>query len=258
MWVLDAESKKLASRPCTFVPGLYKIFDEILVNAADNKQRDPKMNKIDVTICAEDNFIRIRNNGKGIPVAVHEVHNVYVPELIFGQLLTGSNFDDDEEKTTGGRNGYGAKLANIFSTEFVVETADKGNSLKYTQTFRSNMSETGKPTITKYKGEDFTCITFYPDFQRFNMEGLDADIIALMSKRVYDLAGTNLAGGSKLKVTLNSEPVEITNFESYVGCYDGLEMPAAYTRVNDRWEVGVGISDGTFQQVGAYKADAPS
>ena len=51
---------------------------------------------------------------------MHSEHGCYVPELIFGHLLTGSNFDDDEKKTTGGRNGYGAKLANIFSTRFTV------------------------------------------------------------------------------------------------------------------------------------------
>ena len=71
------------------MPGLYKIFDEIIVNAADNKQRDPSMNKIEVTIDANDNSIRVWNNGQGIPVVIHQEHNIYVPELIFGHLLTG-------------------------------------------------------------------------------------------------------------------------------------------------------------------------
>lgn len=53
-----------------------------------------------------------------------EQHGIYAPELIFSNLLTSSNYDDDQKKTTGGRNGYGAKLANIFSTKFIVETAD--------------------------------------------------------------------------------------------------------------------------------------
>jgi DNA topoisomerase-2 len=111
MWVLESEQKKIVHRPITYVPGLYKIFDEIMVNAADNKQRDASMNRIDVTINVEENYIRVHNNGKGIPVVVHKEHNIYVPELIFGNLLTGSNFDDNEEKTTGGRNGYGAKVS---------------------------------------------------------------------------------------------------------------------------------------------------
>ncbi|NXK48681.1 TOP2A topoisomerase, partial [Chauna torquata] len=122
MWVFD-EDVGLNCRDVTFVPGLYKIFDEILVNAADNKQRDKNMSCIKVTIDPENNTISVWNNGKGIPVVEHKVEKVYVPALIFGQLLTSSNYDDDEKKVTGGRNGYGAKLCNIFSTKFTVETA---------------------------------------------------------------------------------------------------------------------------------------
>uniref|UniRef100_A0A673HT73 DNA topoisomerase 2 n=1 Tax=Sinocyclocheilus rhinocerous TaxID=307959 RepID=A0A673HT73_9TELE len=122
MWVFD-EDMGMNCRDITYVPGLYKIFDEILVNAADNKQRDKAMNCIKVNIDSENNTISVWNNGKGIPVVEHKVEKVYVPALIFGQLLTSSNYDDDEKKVTGGRNGYGAKLCNIFSIKFTVETA---------------------------------------------------------------------------------------------------------------------------------------
>ena len=82
MWVLDAETKHIVNRNCTHVPGLYKIFDEIIVNAADNKQRDPTMNRIEVTINPDENSIRVWNNGNGIPIAIHQEHNIYVPELV--------------------------------------------------------------------------------------------------------------------------------------------------------------------------------
>jgi len=247
MWVLDANN--IVNRQVTITPGLYKIFDEIIVNAADNKQRDPSMSKIEVALNAEEGSIRVWNNGNGIPVVMHSEHNVYVPELIFGHLLTGSNFDDDEEKTTGGRNGYGAKLANIFSTKFIVETADSASGLKYKQVFENNMSVKGTPSISKHSGSDYTCITFFPDFKRFKMDKLDEDTVALLSKRVYDIAGTNTAGGAKLHVHLNGQKVECKNFQSYIGKYQGLEAPCVFERINDRWEIGVGISDGTFQQV---------
>ena len=171
MWVLDANSGKMVNRQVTFTPGMYKIFDEIIVNAADNKQRDSTMNKIMVDIDSEEGFIKVWNNGNGIPVVMHEVEKCYVPELIFGNLLTGSNFDDKEQKTTGGRNGYGAKLANIFSTKFIVETFDSSRSLLYKQEFTDNMNVKGEPEIKKKStGTDFTSITFYPDFKRFKME----------------------------------------------------------------------------------------
>lgn len=131
LWVY--EDSEMVSRSVSYVPGLYKIFDEILVNAADNKQRDPKMDTVKVVIDVDNTLISVYNNGDGVPVEIHKEEGVYVPELIFGHLLTSSNYDDDQKKTTGGRNGYGAKLANIFSTEFVIETADGKRLKKYKQ-----------------------------------------------------------------------------------------------------------------------------
>src|SRR5436853_2647029 len=103
------------------------------------------MNTIKVNIDKEEGKISIYNNGKGIPVEIHKEENVWVPELIFGHLLTSSNYDDSDKKVTGGRNGYGAKLANIFSTEFIVETTDSTAGKRYRQTFKDNMSVTEKP-----------------------------------------------------------------------------------------------------------------
>ncbi|CAM9243193.1 unnamed protein product, partial [Phaeothamnion confervicola] len=255
MWVYDESADKLVLRPVAYTPGLYKIFDEILVNAADNKQRDPAMNRLDVTIEPSDGAgaggtLSVLNNGRGIPIAIHSEHKCYVPELIFGNLLTGSNFDDMEKKTTGGRNGYGAKLANIFSTEFTVETADGSASQRYTQTFRNNMQEKDEPLIEEYDGEDFTRVTFRPDWARFHMAGLDASTAALLGKRVYDMAACmGMAGGPRVRVTLNRRRLPVKSFRDYLGMFDGLEVPAAFGKVGERWEVGVGPSDGQFQQV---------
>merc|ERR1719262_214225 len=113
-------------RSITYVPALYKIFDEILVNSADNLQRDKSMNNIKVEIDPKQKRIKVSNNGKGLPIQIHKQHKVYVPELVFGHLLTSDNYDDSEKKVTGGRNGFGAKLTNIFSTRIIVETANRG------------------------------------------------------------------------------------------------------------------------------------
>lgn len=248
-WIYDQASGEIVNKTITFVPGLYKIYDEILVNAADNKQRDPSMSKIEISIDPDENTIRVWNNGKGIPVCVHEEHKIYVPELIFGNLLTGSNFDDEQAKTTGGRNGYGAKLANIFSTEFTVETADSSRGLYLKQVFTKNMTQRTAPEVKKHSGTDFTCITFKPDLKRFKMEYMDDDTVGLLCKRAYDIAGTNCGGSPRLNVVLNGKKIEVKNFEQYITLYKGLSEPVAFERINDRWEIGVGISDGTFQQV---------
>ena len=262
MFILNSETNRIHQKEVTYTPGLYKIFDEILVNAADNKQRDPNMDRMECIVDAATNTISVLNNGKGIPVVMHKEHKCYVPTLIFGHLLTGSNFDDDEKKTTGGRNGYGAKLANIFSTEFVVECLDTEQEKKFVQVFRNNMHVAEEPTVNKatkseLKKGDYTKITFKPDLQRFGMSTLDNDTIGLLSKRAYDIAGSMAnKDGKKLSVYLNGAKVPVKDFKSYLSLFDGITPPAAYETIDDRWEVGVGVSDGSFQQISFVNAIA--
>ena len=141
LWVMDGE--KMVHRDVTFVPGFLKIFDEILVNAADNKRRDSSMKSIKVTIC--NDRISVENDGQGIPVVMHETEKMYVPQMVFGELLSGDNYDDSSDRVVGGRNGYGAKLANIFSTIFCVETIDSKAGKKYSQSWHGNMSKVDTP-----------------------------------------------------------------------------------------------------------------
>ncbi|CZT01064.1 probable DNA topoisomerase 2 [Rhynchosporium graminicola] len=260
MWVYNSEISQMELRKITFVPGLYKIFDEILVNAADNKQRDPSMKNIKVAVDREKGEISIENDGAGIPIEIHKKEEIYIPEMIFGHLLTGSNYDDDEEKTTGGRNGYGAKLCNIFSTEFTLETQDSNTGKRYKQTWTDNMGKMGKAKISSSKSSDFTRITFTPDYRRFKMNNIDDDFEALVKRRVYDMAGT-LKG---VKVTLNGVLIKM-DFKKYIEMYakainkergleDGAEAPATTVIIedpksHDKWEVGFAVSDGSFQQV---------
>uniref|UniRef100_A0A3B4Z181 DNA topoisomerase 2 n=1 Tax=Seriola lalandi dorsalis TaxID=1841481 RepID=A0A3B4Z181_SERLL len=234
MWVYD-EDVGLNCRDVMFVPGLYKIFDEILVNAADNKQRDKIINN---------------NVQLGIPVVQHKVEKVYVPALIFGQLLTSSNYDDEEKKVTGGRNGYGAKLCNIFSTKFTVETACKESKKTFKQTWYDNMGRTGDAAIKSFDGEEFTCITFRPDLPKFKMSTLDKDTLALMTRRAYDIAGATK--GVRVLYGLN----HITGFRSYVDMFVkdkvdelGDTLTVVHETVNERWEVCLTMSEKGFQQV---------
>ncbi|KAF4998924.1 hypothetical protein FDECE_11668 [Fusarium decemcellulare] len=262
IWVFNKETSLMEYRNVTFVPGLYKIFDEILVNAADNKQRDIKaMTYMKIEINRETGVISVENNGKGIPVVIHEKEKVYVPELIFGHLLAGSNFDDEEKKTVGGRNGYGAKLCNVFSTEFILECQDSINGKRYKQTWTDNMQTMHKAKITSSKSANFTRVTFKPDYKRFGMEdGIDDDLESLLVRRVYDMVGT-VHG---IKVHLNGEQIKMKDFKSYCDLYaksiakersdeEGGAPTCTVEMDKDkghpRWEVGFAVSDGTFQQV---------
>jgi len=246
LWVYNEETCKMVKRDISFVPGLYKIFDEILVNAADNKQRDPAQKEIRVEVNKEQGYVSVKNDGKGIPVEIHPKENIYVPELIFGNLLTSSNYNDAEKKTVGGRNGYGAKLANIFSTEFTVETVDSSLRLKYKQTWKNNMSQKAAPEVTESHKPSYTKVTFYPDFPKFGMRAFDNDTYRLFVKRVYDIAGT---ARGKMNVYFNKRKVLCNSFETYCELFlaAGEEKKKVYEKLNDRWEVCIATTDGQFE-----------
>ncbi|KAH8335876.1 hypothetical protein KR074_000575 [Drosophila pseudoananassae] len=252
MWVYDFEKNRMVQRELSFVPGLYKIFDEILVNAADNKQRDKSMNTIKIDIDPERNVVSIWNNGQGIPVTMHKEQKMYVPTMIFGHLLTSSNYNDDEKKVTGGRNGYGAKLCNIFSTSFTVETATKQYKKSFKQTWGNNMAKASEPAIKDFNGSDFTRITFSPDLAKFKMDRLEEDIVALMSRRAFDVA----ASTKGVAVFLNGNKLTVKNFKDYIDLHiknqdddAGQPIKIVHEVANERWEIACCPSDRGFQQV---------
>ncbi|EEA06619.1 DNA gyrase/topoisomerase IV, A subunit family protein [Cryptosporidium muris RN66] len=221
LWVWDEINNKMVYKLINYVPGLYKIFDEILVNAADVKAREISMINnerctcIKVDISKSNKRISIFNDGDGIPVEIHKEYGVYVPELIFGHLLTSDNYDDNEDRVTGGRNGFGAKLTNIFSTEFCVECADSNSCRLFKMTWFDNMSKKTDAIVTNYNGKSYVKISFKPDLDRFaNMREFDGDILSLLYKRVYDIAGT-----SGVKVYLNGSLLPIKDFKSYTLLY---------------------------------------
>ena len=112
MWIW--KNDKLNKKKISYVPGFLKTFDELIVNARDASVTDKTCNTIKIEYNVEEGFISVWNNGEGIPVEEHPEHKTLVPSMIFGELLTSSNYDDSKKRTTGGRNGYGAKLAIYF------------------------------------------------------------------------------------------------------------------------------------------------
>jgi DNA topoisomerase II len=229
--VFTVEKKKI-----NFVPGLLKIFDEIIVNSRDHSINDKTCDTIKVSINIEENTISVFNNGNnGIPVAEHPKFKTLVPTMIFGEMLTSSNYNDTEKRTTGGRNGYGAKLTSIFSTEFTVEIGDPHNKKYFEQTWKNNMNEVGKQIIKKYNNKNgYTKITFKPDLKRFGIKDL-SEHYNLFAKRCFDIAGCS---NKTLKVYFNDKKIEVNDFKKYVDCY----FPNTEIFIDDktdRWEVGI-------------------
>lgn len=234
------EENKAIEKELTSVPSFIKIFDEVIVNAVDEHKRNPKLNKIDIIINQDKNFISITDNG-GIPVEIHKEYNLYVPEIIFGNLMSGSNYDDTDERTVGGLNGLGAKLTNIFSKKFRVSTCDGKKS--FLQEYRDNMMDRDKPII-KSARKKHTEIYYEPDLEKFGLESIDNDHLLLMSKRIYDLAGTN----NGIVFTLNGEKISFNNFGEYISLY--TEDIITEDSKDKLWSFGLSVSDtGGFKQV---------
>ena len=242
-WVIKDGSA--VQENCTWNPGIFKIFDEIITNASDETQRDKSVKNIKVENTGTS--ISVYNDGSGIPIEIHAEHKIYVPELIFANLLSSSNYDDTEQRTTGGLNGLGAKLTAIYSMEFTIETISKGK--KYVQTFKNNLSEILKPKITKNSGKEYTKITFTPDFSRFGMKNLtDDDTHKILFKRVYDICAITPKGVS---VYYNGDKLFIKDFAEYISIYIGNKKDAPRViEETPRWSVGVSLSKtDTFQCV---------
>ena len=263
IWVFDEETQRIVLKEIEYVPGLYKLFDEGIVNARDHvvrmiqsKAENKKVvTAIETTISA-DGMITIENDGNGIDVAKHPENGLWIPEMIFGHLRTSTNYDKDEKRTVGGKNGFGFKLVLIWSTEGSIETIDHVRGLKYYQEFKSNLDVICPPVITKCKGKPYTKVSFKPDYVRLQMAGgLSTDMLALLKKRVFDIGAVTDQSVKKVKVLYNGAPVPVKNFQQYVDLYLGVKdadkpetrrvyesgAPVSESE-GSRWEYAVGLS----------------
>ena len=245
------EETTISFKEIEYIPVTYKCFDEIIVNARDQRERlkdregAMDLTEIRVNIDKETGVVSIQNNGDSIKIEKHS-SGLYNPNLIFGRLLTSGNYKKGEKRTVGGKNGYGAKIVNIFSDSFDVEVADRFTKQKYTQHFHNNMRGVDEPVITKYKGKPYTKITWKIDFKRFDIEGYSEDMISLMKRRVYDIAGVT---DNKVSVYYNEKKINIKSFQDYIELYPS-QSKKIYEKSSERWEIGVSVStNDKFEQV---------
>jgi len=259
IYAFDETLSKITLQTIEYNPGLYKLFDEGIVNARDHVVRmiqssvaDKKtVSYINISI-SEDGTITITNDGNGIDVAKHPENQLWIPEMIFGHLRTSTNYNKDEKRTVGGKNGFGFKLVLIWSTYGYVETVDHTRSLKYCQEFKSNLDEICPPTITKCSGKPYTKVVFKPDYTKLGLSGLSANMLSLLKKRIYDIGAVTDHSVKKIKVSLNDQLIPVKNFQQYIDLYIGTkeETKRVYESFSERWEYAVAISEThEFQQV---------
>lgn len=260
MFIYDEDEDKIIEDVINYVAGFFKTFDEILVNARDHTVRDKSCKNIKITIDKHTGKISVWNDGNGIPIAIHKKYGIYVPEMIFGNLLTSQNYGK-KGKTVGGKNGYGAKLSNIYSKEFEVHTigSDKikeedgkivpdedAKKVEYKQMFKNNMYDISPPEINRkisQASKTFTQITYLPDYERFGMTGMTNDMYALLIKRCFDIAACT---SKTVTITVNDVEIKCREFKDYIKLYypnDVANKPKiTYEKVNSRWEVGIGFN----------------
>ena len=188
----------MTMRDVVYSPAMLKLFDEILSNSCDEFRRKDNLGltTVDVQLDRSSNEITVVDDG-GIPVAMHKTAKMFVPEFIFGQLRTSSNYDDTEDRNVIGTNGVGSSITNIFSSSFTVTTCDKKN--KITVEWSDNMNKKNVSTIEKCK-DHYTIIKYKLDFRQFDVNTYTDDFIAMVEKRCIDAAAANLGLCVKFKL----------------------------------------------------------
>ena len=247
-WVLNSNKSQFEKKNIKYSPALLKIFDEILVNAIDRNSMHPKnVTSISVNIDKESGAVTIENNGPlgGIGVRMHEKEGLWNPELTFGHLLTSTNYDDSKKRVVGGRNGYGAKLTNIYSSDFSIVIKDHENKQTYTQKWSKNMTVCEPPKIKKHSGATSSVsVTFVPDWRRFGLSKMENTIYKIFQKRVWD---ANICTTPNCKVKFNGDVLPKQNLDTYAKMHEGVENVTSVT--GDRWSVCIGPSENGLEQV---------
>lgn len=211
-WIV--KDNKFTKENVTYTYALLKIFDEIISNAQDEVLKQNNVTLIQIEIDYDKNIISVLNNGSCIPIEFFKDTQEYIPTVLFGQFLTSSNYKDND-KTWIGNFGFGAKLTNVFSKIFMVETYDAKTSVLFTQIWQKNMSIVNKPEITKIKNkESYTKIIFKPDIKKLDTTSLK-DIKYILEKRIFDLAG-NL---SNTTIYFNDNKIKYKTFKDYIEAY---------------------------------------
>jgi len=253
MWIFDETTQQIVLKDIEYIPGLYKLFDEGIVNCRDHVIRmiqstmlEKKFVTYIETTINDDGTITMSNDGNGIDIAKHPEYDIWIPEMVFGHLRTSTNYDKTEKKIVGGKNGFGFKLVLIWSEYGKVETVDHIRGLKYVQEFRRNLDEICPPVITKVANsvKPYTKVTFKPDYRRLGIQGLTPDMLGLLKKRIYDIGAVTDHSIKKIKITYNNVTIPVKNFQQYIDLYIGGKdvTKRVYEQTDERWEYAVALS----------------
>jgi DNA topoisomerase-2 len=266
-WLYSADQGHMVKRNIDYIPALHKIVDEVVVNAIDHVIRQKELHaaynatepscgaeptpvkNIKISVDEATGIVEVYNDGNGIEVEKHQDHDMYIGEMIFGNLLTSTNYDDTVERVIGGVNGFGAKLTNIFSEWFEIDTVDSVRKLQYVQRWENNMTVINKPVIKKCVKKPYTIIRFKPDYSKFGMAKLSNDMFKVFEKRAYDACAVT---DTTVNIFFNGVKLDFKSFEKYCDLFLGPKATheRVFEKINDRWDVVASYSDfDGFEQI---------
>jgi len=221
IWIINKETKLLEKKILKYSIAMYNMIDEIIVNSIDHLHRTAnikgknKCDTIKLSFNKDTGIISVFNNGEGIIVEKFKDEDYYIPEMIFSKEMSGSNFNSDNSKISAGMNGSGAKITNILSKEFIVETTDLKNKLHYYQKFENGNEIKNTPIITKLSKVDkdkknpYTKITFLIDYELFDKNCYNQDLGNTLEKILYTrMCYVSVYCGSKINVYYNNEELQ--------------------------------------------------
>lgn len=223
-FIYDVDEAKMKVADVAYIPAMLKLVDEVISNSCDEFRRKGNMGltKIKVTINS-NGYITIRDNG-GIPIVKHKVAGVYLPEFLFGQLRSSSNYDDSEERDVVGTNGVGSALTNVWSKQYEITSAD--GKKQYHRTWSNNM-EINDDLKISVTCDHFTETKFLLDYERFDEEDesyITEDFISIIEKRCIDAAAANPGLTTIFEYIENDKTVrkvewKFKTFEEYIELY---------------------------------------
>lgn len=217
--ILDGKttySEHLVKEKVNISPAFSRTFLEILSNSIDNLERKSEKPMSFVEIVIKKDEISVKNDGAVIPIIIND-NGIYNHSLIFGHLLSGSNYDDTADRFVAGRNGLGAKLTNVLAKEFTVEGIDPERKLKLVQTWTNNMKHTIGPIVTKNTvAKGYTKVTWKPDLKWFGMSTIGDKIIEYLSSFcVYSaiISGVLISKPLKVKLSIPTKNGDLIQYD---------------------------------------------
>ena len=235
-----SEEGVVTNRSIKYSPAFLKLFDELITNSADFAKRleGKHLDKIEIKISKLTGVITVRDNG-GIPVQIHPEYNQWLPDMLLGELRSGSNFNDEEESEAAGQNGEGGSLAGVFSTQFILNTAD--GKKQFTRQYLNNFVDRDEIVVKDGVKDKFTEIVYVPDYQRFGFNLSDNDNYDMLVRRTWEVAACN----PNIKVFFNNKHLKVDNFKEFIGLFT---KSFSYQETL-KWQVGVAAAKDEFKQI---------